>query len=373
MRGVPMLLARVDGRFQELYITDDDRSYYDAVFVGQRLYMRDVLRGDSVEVFADSLVPRLERAYAAAHPRETRLSPDEDASDNPGTTATADFEIIAVHGPYLSYEYHTDVDVTHAQGNTDRHAARRGVLDLRTRRAVALHTLVGKESAERATAAAFAEWESARDSLLRRQDSAGRRAQRSANSFAFDAQSFSIGVSDREPEIVFAVPSVLPGGNAGALELSAQPVSAPEWWTLVRTELPTGPDSARVWNTGGVTFGARVADGAEHAVLELADVAHKAWKVGAVTAPVDRVLWLDSTVTPGERSALKRAFNDASQYSGDHVIAEAAHHRGKAAHNVAYRSPKIWTHAGKVRPHAKNAPHAQVRRAKASNRGTRRS
>src|SRR5215211_4849688 len=38
MRGSPMLLAHYGGRFFEVYVADDDRSYYDALFVGQRLY-----------------------------------------------------------------------------------------------------------------------------------------------------------------------------------------------------------------------------------------------------------------------------------------------------------------------------------------------
>ena len=35
VRSAPMLLAQLDGRFHELYVTDDDRSYYDATFLGQ--------------------------------------------------------------------------------------------------------------------------------------------------------------------------------------------------------------------------------------------------------------------------------------------------------------------------------------------------
>src|SRR5689334_7075151 len=37
-RGAPLELARVDGRFYELYVADDDRSYEDAVLIGQRIY-----------------------------------------------------------------------------------------------------------------------------------------------------------------------------------------------------------------------------------------------------------------------------------------------------------------------------------------------
>src|ERR1019366_9838326 len=89
VRGVPMLLARVDGRFRELYVADDDRSYFDAVLAGQRLWSRDLVRGDSVELFADTLVPRFAKSYAKAHPDDTPLAADEETSEHPRTTVTA--------------------------------------------------------------------------------------------------------------------------------------------------------------------------------------------------------------------------------------------------------------------------------------------
>lgn len=46
MRGSPLVLARLDGRFSELYVVDDDRSFEDALFVGQRLFQRDLITGD---------------------------------------------------------------------------------------------------------------------------------------------------------------------------------------------------------------------------------------------------------------------------------------------------------------------------------------
>ena len=80
VRGVPLLLARVDGRFREIYVADDDRSYFDAVLVGQRLWSRDLVRGDSLELFADTLVPRFADSYAKAHPDDTPLAKDDEVS-----------------------------------------------------------------------------------------------------------------------------------------------------------------------------------------------------------------------------------------------------------------------------------------------------
>ena len=68
VRGAPLVLARYDGRFYELYSADDDFSYDDALLLGQRLYRRDLTTGDSSVVFADTVVSRVAFAYARAHP-----------------------------------------------------------------------------------------------------------------------------------------------------------------------------------------------------------------------------------------------------------------------------------------------------------------
>src|SRR5690606_38459051 len=91
LRGVAMTLARIDGRFHEIYATDDDRSFYDAVFVGQSLYRRDLESSDSTVIVADTLIPRLAAAYAASHPRERMLRPDEPANEHARTIATVEF------------------------------------------------------------------------------------------------------------------------------------------------------------------------------------------------------------------------------------------------------------------------------------------
>ncbi len=49
-----------------------------ALLVGERLYRRDLITGDSAVVFADTTVPRIAAAYAQAHPDERPLDPDEE-------------------------------------------------------------------------------------------------------------------------------------------------------------------------------------------------------------------------------------------------------------------------------------------------------
>src|SRR5947209_15152501 len=62
-RAAPLTLAQYDGRFVEIFLADDDRSYQNALLVGLRVYRRDLLRGDSSVVFEDSIVPRIAREY----------------------------------------------------------------------------------------------------------------------------------------------------------------------------------------------------------------------------------------------------------------------------------------------------------------------
>lgn len=80
VRGAPMLLAQLDGRFHELYVTDDDRSYYDATFLGQSLYVRDLISGDSTLLLADTVMPALAEAYGRAHPEERPLTIEEEGA-----------------------------------------------------------------------------------------------------------------------------------------------------------------------------------------------------------------------------------------------------------------------------------------------------
>lgn len=337
MRGEPILIARLDGRFRELYVADDDRSFYNAVFVGQRLFVRDLVRGDSAELFADSVAPRMAREYAAAHPREEPLGMNDEGSAKPGTTATAELEILDVHPPYLSFEYHTDVDVPTSRGGIDRHTSRRGVLDLRSGKTASIETLFGGEAADRAVAAAVAEWNSARDSILARHDANGERAQRMLGSLAFDATSFSLDARERAPEVVFAVPALSQRGSTPPLALSGQPVPAPPWWGAQQGDLPTGPDSAKSWVHGKVELLARATEDEGRARLVLRDANRREWPLGSVTAPVQRVLWLDAGVSAEDRRALHRAFNESSQGSEETRVAAGA--RRSSPFILVRRSP----------------------------------
>ena len=108
VRGAPLELARVDGRFYELYVADDDRSFEDATFIGQRVYRRDLLRGDSVLVYEDSLVPRLAGEYARAHPEDRPLAANDQSSDDPLWSGIATLDLVDLHGPFVSFDAAAD-------------------------------------------------------------------------------------------------------------------------------------------------------------------------------------------------------------------------------------------------------------------------
>ena len=74
LRGSPIVLARIDSAFLELYVVDDDESYENAEFVGQRLYERDLVllrpdqhvawRGDTAPADPLHVIDRVRGAHA---------------------------------------------------------------------------------------------------------------------------------------------------------------------------------------------------------------------------------------------------------------------------------------------------------------------
>ena len=319
VRGAPIALARLEGRLYELYVTDDDRSYYDAVMVGQRLYRRDLITGDSAVVIEDTTVARLARAYAAGHPGERRLEPHEDASDDPDVFATADLEIVAVHGPYLSFEHHSDIGLP---DGSEIHSIRRGVVDLRTRAATQVEDLFGPAEATRVIGEARRTFADGVDSLLASSDPRAEELGTVVRELRFDPASFSIGRIGNEPTVAFLVPGEGDWAVDLAFPMSPIRVAPPPWWAEIRPTLPTSPDSTldEVWDRPGASPGVVGRhDTAQRIVtLVLRDSADREWKAARVPPPVEWILWLDAPpLDSASRRGLRRAFDEASLYSDD--------------------------------------------------------
>jgi hypothetical protein len=318
VRGSPILLARYGGQFYEVYVTDDDRSFADAAFVGQRIYRRDLITGDSTLVYEDSVVPGMARSYAAANPGARRLGPDEEPDDDPVTSSTAEVTVLDVHGPFLSYDHHVDVE---GAGAPSWHATRRGVLDLRTGEPASLATLFGPEAAARVARQARLAYLAAIDSVFRSDSEGARLLAASLRSYSFDETSFAITDVAGRPAVVFHVPG-RGSGTAGGLTLPLPPIAAgdAEWW---RDDVGPGlpqvrPDSLiERWQRGRLEVAARydTAYGGAFAALWIRDTTRRVWPIARVQAPVHHIHWLDRPALDSvARHGLARAFNEAALY-----------------------------------------------------------
>ncbi len=328
MRGAPLIVGRVDGRFQELYVADEDHSYYDAVFVGQHIFRRDLISGDSAELLSDGEVGTLAARFAREHPDEHPLGSEEEGAEHPRTYAAAELRVLEVHGPYASYEHLTDIDIT---GGLSRHAAHRGVIDLRDGSELTVAELFGRVEGARAEALGLAAWQAVQDSLqLLAGTPRGNAALRALEHFAFNAGSFSIAARERLPQVRFAVPGS--GGRAGGLTLPLPPVSVetPQWWGEVSDGLPLGPDVALRWPRERFELVARTdTSSGNRATLALRDGSRE-WPVGVVQGPLRRVYWLEAPTFSGEaRKALSRAFDAAALYSEETRIVQGPRPRSR--------------------------------------------
>lgn len=313
-RGAPLTLAQYDGRFFEVYLADDDRSYQDALFVGLRVYRRDLQKGDSALVFEDSIIPRIAREYGSAHPGAHRLAPDEEGDDDPPTQAMADLQVVGVHGPYLSYEYHVDV----SKGGTPAwHATRRGVLDLRTGQPTRVGDLFPSAVAAALIDSGKRELSSAVDSLRGDSRESARRAVVALSRAKFDERSFVLTVPDSTLAVEFDVPQR--GSDVPDEVLPLEPVrpAPPAWWKQLASTFPENEADLDRWHQG--TDGsydviARYDSAAESAHLSIVAHGHE-WPVRSVAAPILHLFWLDHPpLDSAQRKALARAFNDASLY-----------------------------------------------------------
>jgi hypothetical protein len=348
VRGAPLLLTNVDGRFYELYVADDDRSYADAVMVGQRIFRRDLVTGDSVVLLDDTPIRAIASEYAVKHPDEAPLGPDDEESDDPSVAASTDTEIIDVLGPFMTYEQHVDID---GVGVTREHTTRRGVLDVRSAQPVALRAMVRDAEVDSILSRASAMLVSARDSVRVSHDVRARRAESTLNGFVFDSQSFSLVESRGSPAIAFFIPGR--GARAAGYALPLEPIviRGGRWWNEVRRTLPTAvPGGDDVWHDDALDVIARYDSAGESAwiVLRRPTRASREWRVARVPSPVRRVFRLRGS--PNDSATIRgltRAFDDAALYSGDARTAaylprfRPGTHRpsrdARATHAVSYR------------------------------------
>ena len=324
VRRAPLVLARLDGRFHELFVTEEDYSFPDAAFTSQSVWRRDLVTNDSVVVFGDPTVARLALAYARANPGAFPLDGDEAGSDEPSASAALEVAVADVHGPWLVVETFADV---HPARGPELHRARRGVVDLRTGRVQSLARLVGDSAARAAVARGRLAFARARDSLRRTPGDAGGRAVAALSGVAFDERSFALGDA-RGPSVVFHVPV----GDEAGHTLPLAPIALPDgdWWREARIAAPSAAESrgGAEWRRDDlvVRLRPRRRDAAYDVVLRARG---REWAVARVALPVDRLHWIDTTVTGEHRAALVRAFDTALRYDG--TYSAVARRRRQAA------------------------------------------
>jgi hypothetical protein len=336
VRRSPLLLAQLDGRFHEIYVADDDRSYYDAIMIGQRIYRRDLMRGDSVKVFEDTTISRIAEAYAASHPDQRPLKPDEEASDDPASVATTDTEILHVLGPFVILEQHMDIALA---SGSERHTTRQFVVDLRAGRVVTLADLAPGAMRDSVVRAGFAAFTAVRDSVERSGDRAAQAAAGLIEDFTFDSTSFALVVSDaHKPAVAFAAPGT--GHDAGSTVLPLPPIEIPAgaWWSEIVPTLPTTTATdADVWKAGAYEVVVQYDSVAGSGLLLLRDKANEDWPIGPVPLPVWRIHRVDVPPhTAASRRALSRAFDQAARYS-DAPRSTAASSNPAPGHPAVYR------------------------------------
>jgi hypothetical protein len=331
MRGAPLELARVDGRFYELYVEDDDRSFEDAVLVGQRVYRRDLVSGDSLLVYEDTIVPRLARLYAHLHPDDVRVQPDDDTNDDPLWRATATVDLTDLHGPFLSYSLHVDVERDDA---SPWHASRRGVIDLTSGHPASLARVAAGDLGpirKRRTVALAATLDSVRtggDRIDRARTAA------LLSAYRLDPDGFALTLVDGEPAVSYALAGTGSGEAGHLLELPPIRIGEPAWWADVAPTLPVGSADGRrdVWRHGRYDVVVRYDSTEDVARLFLRDSTSREWLVGHVPAPALRIFWLDQPRADSTaRRALARAFDESALYD---EAARTASHRGRPSRPI---------------------------------------
>jgi hypothetical protein len=316
VRGVPILLARYDGRFYELYTAEQDFSYNDALLLGERLYRRDIMSGDSLPLFADTTVARVAAAYARAHPDEAPLRPDQEGEANPGTSASASVDVLGVFGPYISYEYHVDIDLP---GSRPWHSTRRGVIDLRTGTGLGLADLFGPQIGGDLARQGREHYLATRDSILAERAALkgdDRRAADALLRLEFDERSFTISSANGKPAIAFDVPGRGEGAAGDVVELEQITLEPTPWWRDIASSFPvTTAQGDDRWEHASYHVLARYDTSGKLAGVTLGDTTRREWLVATIMGPLRQITWLDRpAIADPDRAALRKAFNAAASY-----------------------------------------------------------
>ncbi len=325
VRSAPLLLARHEGRFQEVRIADAVVDFVDAEFVREALYAYTLEGRDSVLLFADDGVARALDSWQAANPGEEPIDPEEEDAPEPESSAADFIEVIDVHGRWVSWAHALDIDVVGIGDHV--HRRHRGVADLVTGARATLDSLVSPAEAERVRAIGRATLDTMLAVVARADDERARRARGTLQTFVFADTAFSLTDSAGVPAVVFQVAGISDEGEALELLLPRIPLAeVPAWWTEVAPTLPAwSPDSSGFrWAQGGMAVIGRTDSARTRLVLSLAadTIGAVEWPIAAVPMPAYQFMALDSIAFDANaRARLLDAFERAS---GDDPLAVRA-------------------------------------------------
>src|SRR6267143_777327 len=134
IRGSPLILARTGGRYYEIFVSEIDRSFPQALFSGERVFRRELATGDSEVIYDDTTIVRMSDAYHQTHPNARLLRPDADPDDDVDISAVGETDVLNVLGPYVALEHRVSIERSDDTGDDD---TTRAVIDLRNGKSVA--------------------------------------------------------------------------------------------------------------------------------------------------------------------------------------------------------------------------------------------
>ncbi len=346
LRAAPLRLAQVDGRFVELYVADDDRSFEDAVFVSQRVYARDLITGDSTVIWRESRVLSAAVAWGQLHPDAVPLGPDDDEEHRARRRQTVDVALLGVHDRWLSIRTHEDIESEH---ESLKHQTTRAVIDVSTGNQASLGDLFGPDESLHILADGERQLVNIRDSADRLPTAQRAAAHDPVRQLKLSDRRFALDVADGRPGAeLLAASDDFTAGDA-TLVLRTVPVASATWWTAAeRNRHPDNPDTTHSpangatfsrWTRGRYTVVARADTGNGPTTLTIRDSSAREFNVIAMAGAVESITWLDSSELSAEaRAGLTRAFSDAAYYSDEVRTARWA----PRAPRSTFRSLHAW-------------------------------
>ncbi len=147
IRGSPLILARTNGRYYEVYVVEIDRSFPKALFSGERVFRRELASGDSAMIYDDTTIVHMAAEYRQRHPQAPVLGPDDDPEHDIDVSAVGETDILNVLGPYVALEHRLSIERADDHGQDD---TTRAVIDLRNGKPVALDRMLRDSTVQEA-------------------------------------------------------------------------------------------------------------------------------------------------------------------------------------------------------------------------------